>query len=113
MSAKARADMRKRHSAGSRRQQLVQKLFDRLLQLDGELSTVVERFQLRERGRLQALLAATNGEDAEAPEPTQAQAIEMLGLLNDLKLKPERGRTRDLVAIHATLKKLETIWLGK
>jgi len=90
--------------------ELAKRLSGRLERLDADLITMLEHFELRERGRIQALLAAAAG-DAATPPPTQAKAKSMIDLLDAVKLKPERGRTRDLVAIHSLLKKLEAMWL--
>jgi hypothetical protein len=98
----------RRGRSSARRRELAGELAGRLEQLDDDLNTVLERFRLRERGRLQALLEAARGDGGTFP--TQAKARRMLELLEDLRLKPERGRTRDLAAIHSVLKKLESLW---
>ena len=101
----------KRPKTTARREDLLRELSERLVQLDGDLSTTLERFRWRERGRLQALLAATAEAEADGTMPGRAKVFEMLELLEALEIKPERGRTRDLVAVHRALKKLESLWL--
>jgi hypothetical protein len=82
---------------GARRRQALDQLGAELAGLRTVLEESLEQFQARLHGRLADLHARVNGEHAELPPLTLLAAQRALALIEALRLKPRKGRVKDLV----------------
>lgn len=72
---------------------------------------ITQKLTLNVRSRFQELEAAL-AEGAEA-RPTPRQLKELLAVLHELKIKPDKGRAKDLARIERLLDELFAIYPGR
>lgn len=91
-------------------------LIDSLSELQKTHKAIVDKYSIATRARLTDLLNSLRGKTPEEGRPVAmkpAKAKEMLEEIRELKLKPEKGRGKDLYRIEKLLTELEDIYLGK
>ena len=91
-------------------------LIDSLSELQKTHKAIVDKYSVATRARLSDLLDSLRGRNPEEGRPVTmkpAKAKEMLDEIREVRLKPEKGRGKDLYRIEKLLTELEEIYLGK
>lgn len=106
---KTEGDTGSRRVRGKRRQDLNQSLVFELRTLRASLAHTLEAIELRLGGRITELLHAIEGDPGldQKPRPLTVKAAQAaLEEINDLRIKPKRGRIKDVRRIDATIRAL-------
>ncbi len=89
-----------------------QRLIQGLTSLQSAHKEILEKYSINVRSQLNELLESLK-EGADATRPSRRTVKEMLEELTDLKLKPEKGRGKDLYRIEKTIGELFDLYPGR
>jgi hypothetical protein len=95
---------------------IVQELNQELSSLRSSFDSIVEKYSLNVKAQLDELLeklSEKNVENEEQPLPKKKALDKVLAKVQKLKLKPEKGRIKDIMKIQAVLKDLVSIFSVK
>jgi hypothetical protein len=93
-----------------------ERVVDGLVNLQAIVGKIMDRYAVAANARIVQLLDGLRGKGANGEKPatiSKSKAKAMLGELRDLKVKPEKGRGKDLYRIERLLEDLDDIFRGK
>lgn len=99
----------KRAAPVTRRKQALRRIQAELTTLSSDLDGILDQIRLKLQARLTAIqdrLTAPTGEGEPAPPLSLPVAEKTLALLSELKIRPERGRMKDLGRVAELLETL-------
>ena len=91
-------------------------LLSELNGLPAVLKEITARFTINARARLAEITSALEGKGfaGEQPKPASKKKVkEMLAAVRKLKLKPDKGRGKDIARVERLLEQLVEIYPGK
>jgi len=92
---------------------VVQELNQEISALRSSFDSIVDKYSLNVKAKLDELLeklSAKSTENEEQPLPKKRDLDKVLAKVKRLKLKPEKGRMKDIEKIQAVLKDLTSIF---